>query len=529
MDLSQLIDALSDPAAYPANPAEVEVVQTHISVVFLAGEWVYKIKKPVQLGFVDFSTIEKRRYFCEEEVRLNARLAPEVYLGVVPVGNQGGKVQVEADSQAVEWAVKMRRLPEEATLESRLARGEVDDALMADVARRIAEFHAQAEAGERIAAFGRFDVVAGNARDNFEQSRDHIGQTISAAVFDRLRARTDEVLSDQRALIENRARRGVPRDTHGDLRLDHVYVVEENAASRRLLIIDCVEFNEGFRYADPVSDVAFLAMDLKYAGRRDLARAFSDAYFDASGDGEGRALLSFYTAYRAAVRGKVEGLKQAEPEVPEEDRALARVRARGYWLLALGELEPPERRPCLVLVAGLPGSGKSTLAAALNRHGDYHVVRSDVVRKELAGLPAEATAAGAFGTGIYSPEWSERTYGECLRRAEARLFEGQRVILDASFREESHRAAFLEAARRWNVPAVLLVCHAEPETIRSRLAARSGDVSDADWSIHQAAARAWEPLSSNTKAATRIIPSEGALKHTQQCALTALRAFDIER
>jgi uncharacterized protein len=521
--LAQLIDALEKPAAYPSRPQRVEVRQTHISVVFLAGEHVYKIKKPVKFPFADFSTLEKREHYCREEVRLNARLAPEVYLGVVPVVAADDGVRLEADGDALEWAVKMKRLDDDATLESRLARGQVSAELVEAVARKIAAFHARAETSERIAAFGRYEVVAGNARENFEQSRGHVGRTISRAVFERLGARTGEALAAERELIESRAARGVPRDTHGDLRLDHVYVADK--AGGGMLIIDCIEFNEQFRFADPVADIAFLAMDLKFEGRGDLAGALARAYFTAAGDEEGRPLLPLYTAYRAAVRGKVEGFRQAETEVPQADRAEALARARGYWLLALGELEPPDTKPCLVLVAGLPGSGKSTLASDLADRGNFQVIRSDVVRKNLAG--AADAAAGGFREGIYAPPWDERTYGECLRLAEASLFEGGRVVVDASFREEGRRREFLAAAGRLCVPAVLLLCEADGEAIRRRLAARRGDASDADWSIYLAAAKVWEKPGTATAAAVRTIATGGTREEAAEQGLAALRGADL--
>ena len=247
MELTHLIEALSDPSSYSHPVANVEVRHTHISVVFLAGPFAYKVKKPVALGFLDFTTLEKRRHFCEEEVRLNRRLAPRVYLGVRPVIQTGKGLQFEGPGEVVEWAVKMERLPEEATLLRRLQRGEVRPGLMQTLGRRVAVFHAAAEAGAHIAAFGHFDVVARNTRENFQQATPHIGTALSQAVFDRLQALTEETLARLRPLIEERARRGMPRDTHGDLHLDHVYLFPERPAPADLVIIDCIEFNERFR------------------------------------------------------------------------------------------------------------------------------------------------------------------------------------------------------------------------------------------------------------------------------------------
>jgi aminoglycoside phosphotransferase family enzyme/predicted kinase len=487
MDLPDLIALMSRPEAYPHPVPAVEVRQTHISAVFLAGKFAYKVKKPVDLGFLDFTTLNMRRHYCDEETRLNRRLAPGVYLGVVPVTRAG----VEGSGEVVEWAVKMVRLPDDASLRWHVRHGDVTTRQVEALAERIAAFHRTAEANERTATFGRFEVVAGNARENFAQSRGQIGTTVSPAVFERLALLTEEALSRLRSLIESRAARGVPCDTHGDLRLEHVYLLPDGLA-----IIDCVEFSERFRYADPVADAAFLVMDLLAEGRPDLARAFAEAYFASSGDAEGRTLLPFYIAYRAAVRGKVQGMKAVEPEVPAAERGTARKRSAAFWLLTLGRLEEPARRPCLVLVGGLPGTGKSTLARGLAGAG-FEVVRSDVVRKELA--------AGVSGDELYSPEWLERTYAECLRRAEGLLFQGRRVIVDATFREDRRRHQFLTAAKGLGVPGLLLVCEAPPEVVRGRLAARTGDPSDADWTVYQKAAAGWEEASAAVRRSAHAI------------------------
>jgi aminoglycoside phosphotransferase family enzyme/predicted kinase len=523
MELDQLIGALTKSAAYPYPADNVEVRQTHISVVFLAGAHVYKVKKPVHLDFLDFSTLDKRRHFCEEEVRLNRRLAPEVYVGVVPVVRTAGGVRFEGAGEAVEWAVKMQRLPDAATLQERLRRGVVDPALVEGLARRLAAFHRTAEANERIASFGRPGAVSKVVLDIFHEARPQVGNTVSAAVFDRVKALAEGVLARLRLLIEERAARGLTRDCHGDLHLDHVYVFPERPPPGDLVVIDCIEFNERFRFIDPVADMAFAAMDFAFHGRRDLARAFADAYFRASGDDQGRELLPLYTAYRATVRGAVEGILLAEEEVPEADRAAALGPARAHWLLALAELEEPARRPGLVLVSGLPGTGKSWLARALAGCAHFEVVRSDEVRKDLAGLPGEAPSPSERRASLYTAAWNERTYAECLRRAGQLLFEGKRVLVDATFREEGRRRTFLEAAVGWGVPAAILLCEADPATVRRRLEARRGDASDADWSVYTQAAARWEDITPATRPALHRVSTEGDGGQTQARALEALR------
>ncbi len=528
MELPGLIEALAHPAAYPYPVADVQVRQTHISVVFVAGPYAYKIKKPVNPGFLDFTTLEKRHHFCEEEVRLNRRLAPEVYLGVVPIVQTARGMRFEDKGEVVEWAVKMQRLPDEATLQERLRHGDVGVNLVESLARKIASFHQTAEANERIAAFGRFETVARIIRDILAQAVPQVGTTVSQAVFGRVQGLADQALARLRPLIEQRATQGIPRNCHGDLHLDHIYFFPDREPSADLVIIDCIEFNERFRFIDPVADIAFPAMDFAFYGRRDLARAFAEAYFRASGDDEGRALLPLYTAYRATVRGTVEGLLLAEKEVPEAEHAAAFGRARAHWLLALTELEEPGRRPCLVLVAGLPGTGKSTLAQGLAESAGFCVLRSDVVRKELAGLPIQEQAPLHLRESLYIAEWNERTYAECLRRAERLLFEGKRVLVDATFREEQKRRNFLEVAIQWGVSGGMLLCQTESETVRRRLEKRQGDASDAEWSVYVQVAENWEEISALTRRDSHPISTEGSAEQALSRALEVLRQLGLQ-
>jgi aminoglycoside phosphotransferase family enzyme/predicted kinase len=519
MDLAPLIDALSQPSAYPFTVDAVRVLQTHISVVFLAGRFAYKVKKPVNPGFLDFSTLEKRHHFCEEEVRLNRRLAPDVYLGVVPVVRIGSGLRFEGEGEPVEWAVKMRRLPDGVTLHERLGRDEVGPGLVEAFARNMADFHRCSPAPQACG----FEAVAGNMREVFDTARPQVGVTVSRVVFDRVRQLVEDHLARLRPLIDARAARGLTRDAHGDLHLDHVCWFPERAPPDDLICIDCIEFNERFRFIDPVADIAFAAMDFAFHGRRDLARVFAEAYFRAAGDDEGRALLPLFTAYRATVRGAVEGMKLAEAEVPAAGRAAALDSACGHWLLALAELEQPARRPCLVLVGGLQGTGKSTLTQTLVGQADFERVRSDEVRKALAGVEDDRRLVQEF----YSPEWTERTYAECLRRAGERLFEGGRVLIDATFREESRRRLFLDAAVQWGVPALWLLCRAEAATVRERLAQRRGDVSDADWSVYLRAAAQWEEPTMATRRALHVISTDGTPEEATEQAVLALRGAGL--
>jgi predicted kinase len=273
--------------------------------------------------------------------------------------------------------------------------------------------------------------------------------------------------------------------------------------------------------------MAFLTMDLIRHGRRDLAACFRDAYFEAAGDAEGLSLLPFYVAYRSAVRGKVGGMKASEPEVGQPQRVQAQCSAQAHWLLALGQLEERRSRPCLILVGGLPGTGKSTLAQALASLAGFTVIRTDLVRRVLAAAAGRGSPALDYGAGIYSEEFTDQTYRECLRTAEAGLFEGKRIVIDATFRAEAWRSRFLELAARWGVPGLLLVCQADPMLIKSRLDRRRDDASDADWAISLETAQRWEPLAPKTERLAQAIDSGQDLPGPLDQARDVLRRFEL--
>jgi predicted kinase len=301
------------------------------------------------------------------------------------------------------------------------------------------------------------------------------------------------------------------------LHLDHVYLFPDRPAPADLVIVDCIEFNERFRYSDAIADMAFLAMDLEFHGRRDLAAAFSRAYFVMATRAAGSCRSTF-----PIVRGKVDGLQLAESEIPQAARDKALVRARGHWLLALNALERPAKRACLILVGGLPGTGKSTLATKLAARAGFSLIRSDVVRKELAGIPPAGSAKSGFRRS-YTPEWTDRTYAECLRRAEEQLFAGDRVIVDASFAAEKHRRMFVDAGRCWGVPCCSCSAKRCATIVKSRLELRHGDVSDADWSIHVEAAKRWENPEAATARIVRAISTGRSRADAETDAWTVLR------
>jgi len=327
-ELAALVQALTNPKAYPHNPKTIELVQTQISFVFLTGDYVYKVKKPVNFGFLDFTTLEKRRFYCNQEVVLNSRLCPDIYLGVVPIIQEKKGFQVEGNGTAVEYAVKMRPLPYQRMMDRLLQDNRVTPEMVERVAQKLAEFHSQAKISEQLADIGGLDTVAKNAEENFVQVKSYVNQTIAGKQYDKIKDYTYSFMKRNARLFAKRVKVGRIRDCHGDLHAAHICFVNG------LCIYDCIEFNDRFRYIDVASEVAFLAMDLDFHGHAELSKHFADAYVKASGDRELVKLLDFYKCYRAYVRGKVESFQLDDPHIPENQKSLTLDRARRYFELA---------------------------------------------------------------------------------------------------------------------------------------------------------------------------------------------------
>ncbi len=332
-ELPELIQALLEPEAYPSPPRNVELMQTQMSYVFIADDYVYKVKKPVDFGFLDYTTLEKRLTFCIKELELNRRLCPDAYLEVVPVTDDDGRIVMDGKGDVKEYAVKMRRLPREAMMDVLLTKNEVMPEMLNRVAKRLVEFHRKAATGEDINEFGGTDSVFRNTDENFTQTEKYIGITVSAETHHRLKTWNENFIKTNEALFQKRVAESRIRDCHGDLHAAHI------CFSNGICIYDCIEFNDRFRYCDVASEVAFLAMDLDHYGRADLSESFIDAYIKESGDGELKKLLNFYKCYRACVRGKVGCFQYADPYINAEEKAKILENTKSYFKLAESYIE----------------------------------------------------------------------------------------------------------------------------------------------------------------------------------------------
>jgi len=323
----QVVEALMKPEAYDEEPGQIELMQTHISFVFLTRNFVYKVKKAVDLGFLDFTTLEKRRFFCEKELELNRRLCGDMYLEVVPV-NRADVIKIKGEGETVEYAVKMKRMPEERMMNRLLEEDKVDGKLVDRIAKIIAEFHSRAETNRRIGEFGSLAIIETNWRENFEQTREFVGETISMKNFKLIHEEIGDFMKKNVSFFEKRVAEGRVRDCHGDIHSGNIFVTD------RIYIFDAIEFNERFRYSDVASDVAFLAMDLDFKERPDLSNFFVKRYVKYSGDQELTKLLPFYKCYRAYVRGKVTSFKLKDPSVGSEEKRAAMKEAKAYFKLS---------------------------------------------------------------------------------------------------------------------------------------------------------------------------------------------------
>ncbi|QWV98988.1 AAA family ATPase [Geomonas nitrogeniifigens] len=479
----KLIKSLLEAAAYPEPTAAVRLVETHVSFIFITDHFVYKVKKAVDYGFLDFTTLDRRRFYCGEEVRLNRRLCPEVYLGVVELRETAEGAGFNGGGKVVDYAVKMKRLPQERMLDHLLGEGAVCAADMVRIAQAVASFHAGAERSPQIDACASPGAIGENWEQNFRQSAPFVGSTLPAGELAGIRQWVDAFLSGNKTLFHTRIAGGFIRDCDGDLHSGNICLTDP------VCIFDCIEFNEKFRHIDTAADLAFLLMDLEYAGRADLSRALLAAYCEASGDRGMAPLLDFYKAQRAFVRGKVTSLRLAQPGQSPEESAAVRTAARRYFRLSRGYTLRDRLTPTLVLTCGLSGSGKSTLAAELSRELGLDLVRSDLVRKALAGVPAAGVEpSAAYREGIYGEEMDRTTYGALLVEAERSLSGGRGIVVDATFRRRQDRERFRQLAARLAVPFLIVETRCSSEAARERLERRRHDpaeVSDARWEQYQ--------------------------------------------
>jgi aminoglycoside phosphotransferase family enzyme/predicted kinase len=488
----ELLPFLLDRHSYPHRPRQVRLVQTHASFVLIADPFAYKVKKDVNFGFLDFSTLEKRRHFCQREVVLNRRLCPRIYLGVIPISRVGGNYTFGKGEEVVEWAVKMRKLSNGHFLNQLLEHSRVTRTTLNRVVRVLNAFYLAQHPNREIESWGRIDRLKISTDENFRQVKPFVGQTLSQPALETIRFYTDAFYMRNAGLFSSRIRERWIRDCHGDLHLEHIYVTP-----RSLYIYDCIEFNDRFRYVDVASDLAFLAMDLDYEGRPDLSCHFVSQMAKALQDGGMGRLIDFYKCYRAFVRGKVESLHSVAHAAPEHERKRSADSARRYFRLAL-QYAVAGSQPLALVVMGRIASGKSSLARALSHELGWEVFSSDHIRKTIARLPLYQRGDDSIRARLYSPSLTERTYEKLLSGAEESVARGRSVILDATFARQAHRDELRRRFDAKGIPFRVIETQADDQTVRERLRRReteSEQVSDARLGDFERLSAFYEPLS----------------------------------
>lgn len=514
-DTESIAARLVKHGRFPHSVERVECIETHASWVILAGDFAYKIKKPLDLGFLDYSTPQLRRAMCAAELRLNCRTAPEIYVDVVGIYG-GSDPYIGPLEGAEEFAVRMRRFDQAGVFANRLAAGQLEAAHLDALATHVAEFHAIAAVAQPREGFGTTDAVITPARQNFEQLRERVTDAALRARIERLETWSEAQAERLTPIFQARLADGCVRECHGDLHLANVVLLDGNPR-----LFDGIEFNPQFRWTDVMADVAFLVMDCEACGRDDLAARFLDGWLEATGDYAGLELLLWYVVYRAMVRAKVAAIRM------DQGDASSRTELAKYLDYALARIEP--RTGCVWIASGPSGSGKSYNGRELVALRGAVRIRSDVERKRLAGLKATERATAALGEGLYGADMTRRTYARLIEVVRIAVAAGRPALIDATFLKRAQRDEFRALARELGVPFVILAFDASPEVLRERVAYRAAeglDAADADVAVleHQLAAR--EPLGEDEHGETVGIDTSGRLDW--DALLTRLDALSLQ-
>lgn len=467
--ISDLIEQMMQPGFYP-HPvtAPIEMIQTHVSYVLLTGDYAYKVKKPVNFGFLDFSTLELRHHFCLAELQMNQPNAPEIYLEVLPISQTGDQYVLGEIAEPVEYVLKMRQFPQEALFITMFEQGKLTASHMEELGRIVAQFHAQAQTNDYIRSFGEVDKIREAFDQNYEQTAKYIGGPQTPQQYQETKEFSDRFFAQQQELLATRRANNYIRECHGDLHLRNICLWQD-----KIQLFDRIEFNEPFRFVDVMYDVAFAVMDLEARQRRDLGNAFLNTYVEQTGDWSGLQVLPLYLSRQAYVRAKVTSFLLDDPAVSAEAKQAAAETAAGYYRLAWEYTKGNQGQ--IILMSGLSGAGKSVVARHLARQlGAIHL-RSDAVRKHLAGIPLSQSG----GNELYTAQMTQKTYDRLLQLGILLAQQGFAVILDAKYDRVGLRSKAIATAQLKQLPLKIIHCTAPMEVLRDRLLSRTGDVSDA--------------------------------------------------
>lgn len=471
----QIFQAMEDPLFYPHPVSIIQQMDTHISKVFLTGDYVYKIKKPVDLGFLDFSSLEKRRYYCCREIILNRRLTKDIYLDVVAVTRDSGRIVLEGKGEPIEYAVRMRQLSDSRSFQHLIKSGKISKVDMVALGSLLARFYLETPKSELLHTDEGWKNINNACKENFRQTKDSCNTLLDKDIWEIVQGATLSFLKNRQSYFNHRFANDKIRDCHGDLRCGHIYFTDTG-----IQILDCIEFNDCLRHIDVVSDLAFLLMDLDFNEEPGLGDCILNEFFRHTNDVDSILMLAFYKCYRAMVRCKVNCIFLQSQDLAQEEKKQVHLDAITYLDLA-SQYALQFFRPCIWVVCGKPATGKSTIAKKLSKIFAIKMIRSDAVRKQLFGLAPHESGVEVFGEKIYSPQATSLTYGKLLCQAQEEIEAGHSVILDATYSSEKSRREVISLAKDKGIKLIFIECSAREEILKARLLERDlgPSVSDA--------------------------------------------------
>lgn len=509
-----LIRSLANPSVYPHDTDQFQLIETHISWVFLSGPYVYKIKKAIDLEFLDFSTLDKRKFYCEEELRLNSRLAPELYLGVVPITGTPDQPQLGGSGEAFEYAVKMRRFPQQALLSYMQQQNLLATTHIDHIVTQVANFHQAIPTAAAGTNYGDPEHVAAPVHENFVQIRERIRDARAIELLDQVRVWAEREQQTSYEKFSQRKEQGFIRECHGDMHLGNMAVVDD-----RVVIFDGIEFNPDLYWIDVMSEVAFLCMDLECHQKHSYASRFLNDYLERTGDYRGLRVFRYYLVYRAMVRAKVSCIRSSQ----EAERGLESPQAQEFErYLRLAFRYTQLQRPKLFITHGLSGSGKSSLSGSLVEPLAAIRIRSDRERQRMFGKGKRRGEAATIGEAVYSEEATRQTYGKLAELAEAVLHSGYSVIIDATFLERPQRDSFKQLAERMGTSICILFFRAEVDVLRQRIRDRQRegrDISEADLDVLEHQLEVYTGLDDDEQSYTVAIDTDSVSEPGQILAL----------
>jgi len=487
MKQKKFVEQLKNPKIYDEKIDSVKFLQTHISYVSLTGKHAYKIKKPVDFGFLDFSTLEKRKKFCQKEITLNKRLCPEIYETVVPITEENGKIKINGSGKVIDYAVKMKEFPQDNLMNKLLQKGEIDEEEISKIVDALNDFYKSEKSTDEIKEFGRIKTIKENTDENFDQTKSKIGVTIDKEKYNKIKKTTNKFLEEKDDVFKKRIKNDFIKDCHGDLHTGNI-VIKNN----EICVFDCIEFNERFRYGDVASDIGFLAMDLDFQGSPYLSSYMIKKYVEKSGDHGIYDVLNFYKSYRAYVRGKVTGFRLDDPDIDENEKKNITKTAHKYfdlsyyYTLLMKYFLDEKEKPILFITSGLPGTGKTTIANKVSVDYCAKKVSTDEVRKEMRGIGKYEQHHDPYNTGLYSPEKMKETYERVIEKGEEQLINRKNVVLDATFKTIELTKKARDIADKTGSSFLILNTVCPEEIVKKYLKkrVRKKSISDGRWEIY---------------------------------------------